>query len=586
MANVRPAAASLLELVLVYLLAAFGWLFVFHLVTPIFRNAPGRIEGVYFVQECALVLVSALILFCFRRYGEARKLDDPESSLKRMVWFLRAANEHDRTGVAVLNERGSILYLNPAFERMSGHGRSEMLGRDISGLLDSHPKEEIFRWMKDSIRHGEGFTGRFAVGPYEIDGGATSLRDEAGVVHYVLMIRDVTREVLLERQLRKAQKMEAIGALAGGIAHDFNNILGIVLTCTEMALDDTAKDCPIREDLEHVLKAGKRGKSLIRKILTFSRADEQKLAPSPIGPMVREGLKLIRTALPANIEIRQETACGQGLVLADSVQIYQILMNLCTNAAHAMGDRGGLLDVRLEAVEMACRAERASSDLRPGPYAKLTVSDNGHGMEPEILQRIFDPLFTTKEDGTGTGLGLPVVLGIVKSHKGIVMVESEPGKGTAFHVFLPRIQRGEDFPGNVSTPSAPRSHEKALLIDEEVNLVHAGEKMPRRLCCEVENSSTRPEALELFRAQPDRFDLVITDQRMPKMRGADPVKGGLTLQPGIPVILCTGLNQDPEEGIPSRQAQTIGIREVLMKPLERSETAEGIRRILDQGKSG
>lgn len=586
MANVRPATASSLELVLAYLLVAFGWLFVFHLVTPIFRNAPGGIEGVYFVRECALVLVSALIFYCFRRYGEVQKLDAPESSLKRLVWLLRAANEHDRTGVAILNDRGSILYLNPAFERMSGHSRGEMLGRDISGLLDSHPKEEIFQWMKDSIRHGEGFTGRFTAGPYEIDGGATPLRDEAGVVCYVLKIRDVTREVLLERQLRKAQKMEAIGALAGGIAHDFNNILGTVLTCTEMALDDAAKDCPIREDLEHVLKAGKRGKSLIRKILTFSRADEQRLEPSPIEPMVTEGLKLIRTALPANIEIRWETACGQGLVLADSVQIYQILMNLCTNAAHAMRDGGGLLDVRLEAVEMACRAERASSGLRPGPYVKLTVSDNGHGMEPEILRRIFDPLFTTKEDDTGTGLGLPVVLGIVKSHKGIVMVESEPGKGTAFHVFLPRIQRGEDFPGDVSTPSTPRGHEKVLLIDENVNLVRVGEKMPRRLCWEVENSSTGSEAPELFRTQPDRFDLLITDRRMPIMTGADLVRGHLILQPGIPVILCTGLNPDPEEGITSKQAQAIGIREVLMKPQERSETAEGIRRVPDQGKSG
>jgi len=348
-----------------------------------------------------------------------------------------------------------------------------------------------------------------------------------------------------------------------------------------MALDDTPKESPIREDLEHVLKAGRRGKSLIRQILTFTRTSEQKQEPTQMEPVVKEGLKMLRSALPANLEIRQVFTCRQGLVLADAIQIHQILMNLCTNAAHAMGAKGGLLEVILDEVEIDRQTKATSGNLQAGPYVRLTVRDTGHGMRREVLERIFDPLFTTKEQGTGTGLGLPVVHGIVTSHHGAVKVESEPGKGTAFHVYLPRVEPEGKFLEDDRPPSVPGGKERILLIDDEEDLVYAGVKMLRRLGYEVVGCSTAAEALALFQAHPERFDLVITDQSMPKMTGTELAKAILSLRPGFPIIICTGFSPDSGEGITQKQAEALGIREVHLKPLERFETAAAIRRVLD-----
>ena len=298
-------------------------------------------------------------------------------------------------------------------------------------------------------------------------------------------------------------------------------------------------------------------------------------------PVVKEGLKLLRSSLPANIEIRRELVSGPSLVLADAVQVHQILMNLCTNAAHAMQTGGGVIEVRLDEVTVGAPRVVNSGTLQPGSYVRLTVRDTGHGMRPEVLERIFDPLFTTKERGAGTGLGLPVVLGIVKSHHGAIAVESEPGKGTTFSVYLPGVEPGGGAAEEPAVAPAPRGRERILLIDDEADLVYAGAKMLRRLGYEVVASSSSVEALELFRAAPERFDLIITDQSMPKMTGVELAKSVLSLRPETPIILCTGFSLDSEEGITVKQAQAIGIREVHLKPLERAEVAEAIRRVLD-----
>ncbi len=520
--------------------------------------------------------------------GKAKKADAQQSLLRIMA----NAWENDESGIAIFSADGAVLYQNPAFDQLAGHTRLRIIDQEIRGLPNGGAGKEISQFMRECIDREDVGDRRFTIRDNagrlrEIDTRVSRLRDKSGVVtHYVLRSRDFTREALLEKQLRQNQKMEVIGALVSGIAHDFNNILATVITCAEIALDDTPEASAVREDLEHVLKAGRRGKSLIRQILTFSRTREQKLEPLQMAPIIKEGLKLLRASLPANIEIRQAIESEQDLVLADSTQIYQVLMNLCTNAAHAMHAKGGILEVSLAAVDVDPKTADGSPDLHTGPYVRMSVRDTGQGMSRKVLERIFDSFFTTKEHSTGTGLGLPVVQGIVKSHKGAILVESEPGKGTSFHIFLPRVEPGMDCSVDAPPPKAPRGNERILLVDDEKELVYAGAKMLRRLGYKVVASPESLEALELFRAQPDLFDLVITDQSMPKMTGVELAREILSIRPGVPVILCTGFGPDSGEGITLMQAKAIGIREVHRKPLERHEMAEAIRRVLNEGKSG
>lgn len=514
--------------------------------------------------------------------------DMPESLLR----LLATASAQDEAGIVLFDTMGTIHYVNGAFEKVAGIPRSELLGRGIPRGADGTSGEAIFRMMRASLGCEDSRSHRLTIrdndeDPCVIDARVSPLRNDLGTVtHHVLVSQDVTREALLERQLRQAQKMEAIGALVGGIAHDFNNILGTVISCTEIALDDTPVESSVREDLEHVLKAGRRGKSLIRQILTFSRSREQEIEPSAMEPVIKEGLKLLRASLPASIEIRRHISPGRHIVMADSVELHQILINLCTNAAHAMQAEGGILDVSLAEVDIDSEMAAGSPDLHAGPYVKLTVKDTGHGMTPKVLERIFDPFFTTKEGRAGTGLGLPVVQGIVRSLKGALLVESEPGRGTAFHVLLPAMEADKILPEGASIPSAPRGSERILLVDDEEDLIYSGEKALRRLGYDVVACSSSSEAMELFRAKSNDFDLVITDQNMPGMRGVDLAREILSLRPGIPILLCTGFGPDSEGGVPLKLAHSIGIREVHVKPLERYEIAEAIRRVLGPAKSG
>jgi len=583
MIQVHPNIPRSLKIVLIYFLAASGWVAIsVWVIAPILAGATTA-GWLTFVREWLVVPGSALLLCRLLRQDEPGTRDSRNS----LTALLASTHEETDAGVAIFDRDGFVRYLNPAFERFTGYVRSETTGRDLPGLLADSSNPELLQLMLAALGREDTPSSRLAItadhgrlGEFEVK--ISPLRRvTTEVTHYFVVIREVTREVLLEKQLREAQKMEAIGALAGGIAHDFNNILGTVISCTEMALDDTPKESPIREDLEHVLKAGRRGKSLIRQILTFTRTSEQKLEPTQMEPVVKEGLKMLRSALPANLEIRQVFACRQSLVLADAIQIHQILMNLCTNAAHAMGAKGGLLEVILDEVEIDRQTEATSGNLQAGPYVRLTVRDTGHGMRREVLERIFDPLFTTKEQGTGTGLGLPVVHGIVTSHHGAVKVESEPGKGTVFRVYLPRVEPEGNFLEDDRPPSVPGGRERILLIDDEEDLVYAGVKMLRRLGYEVVGCSTPAEALALFQAHPERFDLVISDQSMPKMTGTELAKAILNLRPGFPIIICTGFSPDSGEGITQKQAEAVGIREVHLKPLERFETAAAIRRVLD-----
>jgi len=389
-------------------------------------------------------------------------------------------------------------------------------------------------------------------------------------------VRDITFEKRLEAQLLQAQKMEAIGTLAGGIAHDFNNILSSVIGYTELALEEVSKGSVLDSNLREVLKAGRRARDLVKQILAFSRQSDRELRPLEISPIVKETLKLLRASLPSTIKIHQNVGNKLGTVMTDPTQINQILMNLCTNAAHAMGESGGTLEVGLDKVEVGTELSLRFTGLTPGSYLKLTVSDNGHGMSPEVKERIFDPYFTTKEKGEGTGLGLAMVHGIVKSHRGAITVYSEPDMGSTFHVYLPVIERETD-PDMRSEETVPTGTERILFVDDEQPIVDIAKQMLEHLGYGVVTRTSSVEALELFRRNSEAFALVITDMTMPNMTGEEFANEIMFIRPDIPIILCTGFSRS----ITEEKAKVMGIQAFIMKPILRQELAETIRRVLD-----
>ncbi len=414
-----------------------------------------------------------------------------------------------------------------------------------------------------------------------------ALFDEKGnLLEFQSLGRDITsakrareEKNRLETQLRQAQKLEAIGTLAGGIAHDFNNILGIILGFTELALDDTQEGTLIYKNLKQVIKAGNRAKELIKQILTFSRQFEHKMGLLRIGPTIEEALVLLRSTLPSTIEIRQHIARNEGAVFADPIQIQQVFMNLCVNAGQAMGRRGGVLEVNLESVELE-RESLTETDLPPGPYIRLSVSDNGPGIPPELRKRIFDPYFTTKEPGDGTGLGLSVVHGIVKEHKGEIQVYSEVGIGTTFHVYFPIVEGDEVIPpGEIETILT--GTESSLLVDDDAILLEIEERMLNGLGYRTEKKINSLEALEAFRQSPKAFDLVITDQTMPLMTGTQLAVELRAIRPDIPIILNTGFSDSVNE----ENFTALGIDAFVMKPFTKRNIARVIREVLEKKRS-
>ncbi|MGA2935936.1 MAG: PAS domain S-box protein, partial [Syntrophobacteraceae bacterium] len=385
---------------------------------------------------------------------------------------------------------------------------------------------------------------------------------------------------MLEAELRQAQKVEAIGILAGGIAHDFNNILQPIIGYTEMALNDLSPSSPQRKSLEQVLNASIRAKNLIRQILAVSRStQEQQRIPTDISSIIKEALKLLRSSLPTSIEMRQKIR--KGIALADPTQIHQVLMNLCTNAAHAMDDKG-ILEVRLSPVDLSESdlAVQSIFDLKPGPYLRLTVSDTGCGIDGKTMERIFDPYFTTKEVGKGSGLGLAVVNGIVKRHEGAVTVRSEPGKGTTFSVYLPRIDVESEATMQVEDLLL-RGSERILLVDDESAVTGVVTELLETLGYKVTSRADSVDALEVFRSSPGGFDLVITDYTMPKLTGLDFAREVLRLRPDIPILLCTGFS----EKITPDSVKELGM-ELLMKPYGMRQISEAVRKILDARRGG
>jgi PAS domain S-box-containing protein len=500
-----------------------------------------------------------------------------ERELARLATVVEQATE----GILITESDGTISYANPAFIALSGFSREEIVGRSIRTMKCDQHDDGFYRTIWNTVTAGRVWKGRIFNQTKEgmlreFESTFSPIRDGSGdIISFVSINRDATQERSLEAQLRQAQKLEAVGTLAGGIAHDFNNILSAIMGYSELAKLDAAGQPGLESHLQEVLKGAKRARDLVKQILTFSRQGRQERKPIDMRLVLKEVLRMLRATLPSTIDIRQNIRAGCGPVEADATQIHQVLMNLCTNSAHAMREQGGVLDIELQPVQLDRSEIQRLPGLRPGPYLKLTVRDSGHGIAPENIERIFDPYFTTKDKGEGTGLGLAMVQGIVKTHNGAITAESRPGEGTAFDVLLPVI---EVEPEEEREPSAGLSpwRERVLLVDDENDLVEIGRLMLERLGYSVATRTSSIEALELFKSDPGKFQLVLTDMTMPNMTGDLLAQKLLELRPDLPVILCTGYSERMTEA----RARQMGIKAFLMKPIIIQDLSTTIRKVL------
>ncbi len=485
-------------------------------------------------------------------------------------------------------EDGRCVDINSAFTRVTGWRHEEVIDKTAADLDIWHNPRDREKLTAGIAQHGkiENLEARFRLKDGRIITALMSavlirLRNKP---HILTITRDISElkaaqqeREQLKTQLIQAQKMEAIGTLAGGIAHDFNNILGAIIGYAEMALYDTRKDSMEHYNIDQVLRAGHRAKDLVKQILAFSRKSEQDKKIISLAPIVREALKLLRASLPTTIEIRQNIESDLDTIFADPTQIHQVMMNLCTNAAHAMADTDGVLNVKLQNVDLDIKRATQYPELKSGSYVKLTISDTGHGMDAATMERIFDPYFTTKELDKGTGMGLAVVHGIVKGHGGGIQVQSAPGKGTRFDILFPVM--GKQMESETEELKAlPSGNEHILFVDDEETLIDLAKSMLQKLGYQVQTRTSPVEALKTFEAAPHQFDLVISDMTMPGMTGDNLASELMKFRSDIPVIICTGYS----ERIDERRAKDLGIKGLIMKPFTIRRLSKIVRHVLDQ----
>jgi two-component system, cell cycle sensor histidine kinase and response regulator CckA len=562
------------------------------------KGQPIRIEEVSIKGNRTYLLDFVPIFIDGKQHGRLWHHQDI-TERKRMEEDLREVEERFRlafyTSPDAVNinrlEDGLYIDINEGFTRLTGFTREDVIGRtSLETNIWHNPadRQELIRGLKE-----QGYYANLEAEFRRKDSSITTALMSArvivlkGVPHILSITRDISERKRaeadrrrLEEQLLQAQKMEAIGTLAGGIAHDFNNILSGIMGYTELALlRHIPPGNPAKEYLEEVLRSADRARDLVAQIMTFSRQHEQKRIPMEMSPIIKEALKLLRASLPTTIEIRQQIASSmEPVVLADPIQVHQVIMNLCTNAAHAMKDRGGVLDVSLNPVRYSPEALLPHPDLQSGvEYQVLVVRDTGHGMDREVMDRIFDPFFTTKKVGEGTGLGLAVVYGIVKNYDGVITCESEPGAGATFRIFLPAVTGSQTEKSEIKAAIRGGS-ERILFVDDERSLTQLFKIQLEKLGYHVRTFNDPIEALADFRAKPSDYDLVITDMTMPHMVGIELTEEIMRIRADIPAILCTGTT----DGIATDSLHHAGVRELVIKPFPISTLAALVRKVLDE----
>ena len=515
-----------------------------------------------------------------------------EEALRVSQQFNKQIIRSAKEGIIVYGPDLRYQAWNPFMEQMTGIMASEVLGKYPTEMFpflqETGIIERLGKVLAEEIVNSIEFpfclesTGKSG---WNRDSSAPFYNEKGEIVGVIGIVSDITEskrleeeQKMLQAQLQQAQKMEAIGTLAGGIAHDFNNILGAILGYAEMAQEDSPAGSILRQDIDQIVKAGHRARELVKQILAFSRQAETERIPLQPASIIKEAIRMLRSSLPSTIEIKQNIDMDAGLIQASPTQIHQIVMNLGTNAFHAMEETGGTLVISLEKKTLNERDIVDKPGVQPGDFVQLSVGDTGPGIAPELWDKIFDPYFTTKEVGKGTGLGLAIIHGIVKSYGGWVSFQSHPGKGTVFKVLLP-LMAEEALVENKPEETVQFGNERILFIDDEEILAEMGKSMLERLGYQVTVQSSSLEALRIFQNQPDTFDLVITDQTMPGMTGSDLARRILQIRPFMPIILCTGYSSI----ITEEKARLFGIKGFAMKPLTRKNLAVLIREVLDGG---
>ncbi len=477
----------------------------------------------------------------------------------------------------VLSENESVDYrfceVNPAFEQLTGISALDARKMTVTDVFPGAGEKWFGRKGQKNA----------AAEPVQFEYNAAAIGKYFEILSYrprsdqiVFVISDITDRKNLEMQLIQAQKMEAIGSLAGGVAHDFNNILGAIMGYAELAIFEVGIEGTAKGKLEQMLSSCHRAKDLVNQILSFSRQSSPEKRPVKAHLVVKEAMKLLRAALPTTIDFQMNVETQSATIMADPTQLHQIVMNLCTNAHHAMREKGGTLSVDLSAVIFETEKSISGVLLSSGQYLKLTVADTGEGMDPVVAERIFDPYFTTKRKGEGTGLGLAVVRGIAEKHGGAVAVETKPGGGTSFKVYFP-LAESQSEEEKQEFDLLKCGTERLLFVDDEEILVDIGKDLLERLGYSVTISVSAEKALDLFKADPDGFDLVITDMTMPGMTGDVMASRMLDIRPDLPVIVCTGYS----ESLEGKKPRDLGFKGVIMKPLILEKLSGAIRDALD-----
>jgi len=541
------------------------WLFL--TAAPLLNNAGNTIGAVETLQDTS-----------------AR--NKAEAALRESESKFRGIFDNKGTATCLFGEDKIIRECNPTYEELSGYLKSDIINK--MKWPEFIVKEDIEKMQHYHDQRSKG-TGS---PPSQYESGLVNKGGEVKTVivnisligkERIVSLIDITERKMAEtenenlhKKLAQSQKMEAMGSLAGGIAHDFNNILGAIIGYTELAKMDKENKENKEKHLNKVLIAADRAKDLVHQILTFSRQTEQKIKPLKVKPIIKEVLQLIRASLPSTIEIQSEIN-SDSLIMGDPTQIHQVVLNLCTNAGHAMKENGGTLYVGLTNERLGPNSIANGPDLSMGDYVKIEVKDTGHGIPPELIERLFDPFFTTKDQGEGTGMGLAVVHGIVKSMKGEVVVESDLGKGSSFSVYLPVVQNMEQTPESQEDALA-KGCGHILFVDDEPDLIDIGEMFLKELGYHVTTRTSGIEALETFKSNPDKFDLVVTDMTMPRMTGERLAREIISIHKEIPIIISTGFSSAMTE----EKALKLGVKGLLRKPFVLSELAKAIHDVLDK----